>query len=64
MIRTWPRINAASAALTISDIPFLGPIGAVRVGYVDGKLITNPTYSEMRDSLLNIMVVGSARMQS
>jgi polyribonucleotide nucleotidyltransferase len=53
-------INAASAALTISDIPFLGPIGAVRVGYVDGKLITNPTYSEMRDSLLNIMVVGSA----
>ncbi len=53
-------INAASAALTISDIPFLGPIGAVRVGYVDGKLITNPTYSEMRDSLVNIMVVGSA----
>src|SRR5499425_2771802 len=53
-------INAASAALTISDIPFLGPIGAVRVGYVDGKLISNPTYGEMRDSLLNIMVVGSA----
>jgi polyribonucleotide nucleotidyltransferase len=53
-------INAASAALTISDIPFLGPIGAVRVGYVDGKFITNPTYSEMRDSLVNIMVVGSA----
>src|SRR5438477_10779072 len=53
-------INAASAALTISDIPFLGPIGAVRVGYVDGKFVTNPTYSEMRDSLLNIMVVGTA----
>jgi polyribonucleotide nucleotidyltransferase len=53
-------INAASCALTLSDIPFLGPIGAVRVGYVDGKFITNPTYSEMRDSLLNIMVVGSA----
>jgi polyribonucleotide nucleotidyltransferase len=53
-------INAASAALTISDIPFLGPIGAVRVGYVDGKFVSNPTYSEMRDSLLNIMVVGSA----
>src|SRR5262250_2677154 len=53
-------INAASAALTISDIPFLGPIGAVRVGYVDGKLISNPTYGAMRDSLLNIMVVGSA----
>ncbi len=53
-------INAASAALTISDIPFLGPIGAVRVGYVNGQFLTNPTYSEMRDSLLNIMVVGSA----
>jgi polyribonucleotide nucleotidyltransferase len=53
-------INAASAALTISDIPFLGPIGAVRVGYIDGKFVSNPTYSEMRDSLLNIMVVGSA----
>jgi polyribonucleotide nucleotidyltransferase len=53
-------INAASIALTLSDIPFLGPIGAVRVGYVEGKFISNPTYSEMRDSLLNIMVVGSA----
>src|SRR5579864_7936883 len=53
-------INGASAALTISDIPFLGPIGAVRVGYVDGKFIANPTYSEMRDSQVNIMVVGSA----
>src|SRR5246127_181739 len=53
-------INAASAALTISDIPFLGPVGAVRVGYVGGKFITNPTYAEMRDSQLNIMVVGSA----
>jgi len=52
-------INAASAALTISDIPFLGPIGAVRVGYIDGKFVTNPTYSEMRDSLVNIVVVGS-----
>src|SRR5512133_1246105 len=53
-------INAASCALTLSDIPFLGPIGAVRVGLKDGAFITNPTYSEMRDSLLNIMVVGSA----
>src|SRR5579872_1961447 len=51
-------INAASAALTLSDIPFLGPIGAVRVGLVDGKFVANPTYTEMRDGLLNIMVVG------
>jgi len=53
-------INAASAALTISDIPFLGPLGAVRVGLIDGKFIANPTYAEMRDGLLNIMVVGTA----
>src|ERR1700733_11692889 len=53
-------INAASAALTVSDIPFLGPVGAVRVGLIDGRFIVNPTYTEMRDGLLNIMVVGTA----
>ena len=53
-------INGASAALTISDIPFNGPIGAVRVGLVNGQFVVNPTYSEMRDSLLNIMVVGTS----
>src|SRR5271165_6438008 len=53
-------INGASAALTISDIPFLGPIGAVRVGLVNGEFIANPTYAEMNESLLNIMVVGTA----
>jgi polyribonucleotide nucleotidyltransferase len=53
-------INAASAALTLSDIPFLGPLGAVRVGLVEGRFIVNPTYTEMRESLLNIMVVGTA----
>jgi polyribonucleotide nucleotidyltransferase len=52
-------INAASCALTISDIPFLGPIGAVRVGLVNGQFIANPTYNEMRESLVNIMVVGT-----
>src|SRR4029077_9411849 len=53
-------INGASAALTISDIPFNGPIGAVRVGLVNGNFVINPTYDEMRESLLNIMVVGTA----
>src|SRR5271157_493257 len=53
-------INGASAALTISDIPFNGPIGAVRVGLVSGAFVINPTYSEMRESLVNIMVVGTA----
>src|SRR6202163_221574 len=53
-------INGASAALTISDIPFNGPIGAVRVGLVSGAFVVNPTYAERRESLLNIMVVGTA----
>ena len=53
-------INGASAALTISDIPFLGPIGAVRVGQINGQFVINPTYDEMRESTLNIMVVGTA----
>jgi polyribonucleotide nucleotidyltransferase len=52
-------INGASCALTISDIPFHGPIGAVRVGLMEGRFIINPTYTEMRDGLLNIMVVGT-----
>ncbi len=53
-------INGASAALTLSDIPFLGPIGAVRVGQLNGQFVINPTYDEMRESALNIMVVGTA----
>jgi polyribonucleotide nucleotidyltransferase len=53
-------INGASAALTLSDIPFLGPIGAVRVGQVNGAFVINPTYDEMRESTLNIMVVGTS----
>src|ERR1700751_5575209 len=53
-------INAASCALTLSDIPFQGPIGAVRVGLVEGRFLVNPTYDKIRDGLLNIMVVGTA----
>ncbi|ABF40996.1 3' exoribonuclease [Candidatus Koribacter versatilis Ellin345] len=53
-------INGASAALAVSDIPFNGPIGAVRVGLIEGQNIVNPTYDEMRASKLNIMVVGTA----
>src|SRR5438105_14136939 len=52
-------INAASAALALSDIPLGGPVGAVRVGLVNGTMVVNPSYSEMRDSQLNIMVVGT-----
>jgi len=52
-------INAASAALMISDIPFGGPVGAVRIGYVDGKLIVNPSIPEMEISALDLRVAGT-----
>src|SRR4051812_23310788 len=52
-------INAASCALTISDIPFSGPIGAVRVGRKEGQFVVNPTYEEQRDGELRLMVVGT-----
>ncbi|MBI1956818.1 MAG: polyribonucleotide nucleotidyltransferase, partial [Acidobacteria bacterium] len=52
-------IVGASAALYLSDIPFYTPVGAVRVGLVEGQLLINPTYTEQRNSLLNIVVVGT-----
>ncbi len=50
---------AGAAALYLSDIPFFAPVGAVRVGLVDGQLVTNPTYSDVKKSLLNIVVAGT-----
>ena len=52
-------MNGASCALALSDIPFHGPVGAVRIGLIDGSFIVNPTYAERAKSLLNIMVVGT-----
>ena len=52
-------INGASCALALSDIPFHGPVGAVRIGIVDGHFVVNPTYAEREKSQLNIMVVGT-----
>ncbi|GGA61564.1 polyribonucleotide nucleotidyltransferase [Edaphobacter acidisoli] len=52
-------INGASCALALSDIPFHGPVGAVRIGLVDDQFIVNPTYTERAKSKLNIMVVGT-----
>ena len=49
----------ASAALTLSGIPFMGPVGAARVGHVGGKLKLNPTIEEMKDSLLDLVVAGT-----
>src|SRR6186713_2718435 len=53
-------INGASAALAISSLPFLGPVGAVRVGRIDGELVLNPTLQEAdEDSDLDLIVVGT-----
>ncbi|MCH7910719.1 MAG: polyribonucleotide nucleotidyltransferase, partial [Candidatus Hydrogenedentes bacterium] len=53
-------INAASAAVHISKIPFAGPIGAVRVGHINGELVVNPEIDAMEDSLLDIVMAGTA----
>jgi len=52
-------INAASAALMISDIPWAGPVGAVRIGYLNDKLVVNPGLSEMENSKLDLVVAGT-----
>ncbi len=50
---------AASAALTISGVPFMGPIGAARVGYIDGEYRLNPLVDDMKDSKLDLVVAGT-----
>ncbi|MDH4334338.1 MAG: exonuclease domain-containing protein, partial [Chloroflexota bacterium] len=52
-------INGASAALSISSIPFLGPVGAVRIGYIDGAFVTNPTTTQLDSSSLDLVVAGT-----
>ena len=52
-------LNGASAALSMSDIPFGGPIGATRVGFVDGEYVINPTYQQLAGSQLDLVVAGS-----
>ena len=52
-------INAASAALMVSDVPFGGPVGAVRVAQVDGRFIANPTYAELEASSLDLRLAGT-----
>jgi len=51
---------AASAALTLSGVPFMGPIGAARVGVIDGEVKVNPTVEEMKESKLELVVAGTA----
>jgi polyribonucleotide nucleotidyltransferase len=52
-------INGASAALMISPLPFLGPIGAVRIGRIEGELVVNPSLEQLEDSTLDLVVVGT-----
>ena len=49
----------ASAALSIPDVPFAGPVSSVRVGYIDGKYVVNPTYQQLDESLIDIVVAGT-----
>ncbi len=49
----------ASAALCISDVPFGGPVSAVRVGYIDGQYVVNPTFTQLEESLIDIVVAGT-----
>ncbi len=52
-------INGASAALMISPLPFLGPVGAVRIGILEGELVVNPSLPEIEESELDLIVVGT-----
>ncbi len=54
-------INAASAALSVSGLPFKGPVGAVRIGRVEGRWIVNPTHAECARSDIDLVVAGTAR---
>jgi polyribonucleotide nucleotidyltransferase len=56
-----PAMIGASAALSLSGIPFKGPIGAARVGYIDGQLVLNPTASQLKSSQLDLVVAGTER---
>ncbi|HOO44762.1 MAG TPA: polyribonucleotide nucleotidyltransferase [Deltaproteobacteria bacterium] len=52
-------INGASAALHISDIPFAGPIGGARVGYIDGEFVIDPSFAQLEQSQMELLVVGT-----
>jgi polyribonucleotide nucleotidyltransferase len=54
-----PALCGAAAALEISEIPFQGPVAAVRIGKVDGQLVVNPTNSQLKESRLNLIVAGA-----
>src|SRR5688500_7767158 len=51
---------AASASLTLSGVPFMGPVGAARVGYINGSYVLNPASDQLKDSKLDLVVAGTA----
>jgi len=56
-----PALLGASAALAVSGLPFNGPVGAARVGYIDGEYILNPNKERLADSLLDLVVAGTSQ---
>ena len=56
-----PAMIGASAALVLSGVPFAGPIGAARVGYIDGQYVLNPTQAELKQSQMDLVVAGTAK---
>ena len=56
-----PALLGASAALAVSGVPFNGPIGAARVGYIDGNFVLNPDNFKLRDSKLDLVVAGTGK---
>ena len=56
-----PALLGASAACSISGLPFSGPVGAARVGYINGEYVLNPTRSQLEDSQLDLVVAGTAK---
>ena len=54
-----PALIGASAAVSLSGIPFGGPLGAARVGYINGEYVLNPTFSQLRESDLDLVVAGT-----
>jgi polyribonucleotide nucleotidyltransferase len=56
-----PALIGASAAVSISGMPFSGPIGAARIGYIDGEFVLNPTFTQIAGSDLNLVVAGTEK---
>ncbi len=52
-------VIGSSAALSMSEVPFQGPVSAVRIGYIDGQLVLNPTLAQLEDSLLDLIVAST-----